>query len=183
MKLLNILLLYGVTMSAAVASPGAHGPNGEHLDAPSTQIRTDASPRVDTFTEAFELVGHLQGNELTILVDRYETNEPVLNGKLEVELNGLKAPATFRADHGDYVVNDAAFLQALSKPGKHPLVFTLAAASDSDLLEGMLDVQAAGRVENHSDFPWAWTGAGLLVALVLIALAAKLRRPKTSTGK
>lgn len=183
MKLLNILLFYGVTMSAAVASPGAHGPNGEHLDVPSAQVRTDTSPRIDTFTEAFELVGHLQGNELAVLIDRYETNEPVLNGKLEVELDGLKAPATFRADHGDYVVNDAAFLQSLSKPGKHALVFTLAAADDSDLLEGTLEVRAAGRAEGHSDFPWAWTGAGLLAAFALIALVAKLRRPKTSTGK
>jgi hypothetical protein len=181
MKLLKTLLFYLAAMSAAFA----HGPEGDHAhqDAPAAQAQSGGQPRIDASSEYFELVGQLQGNELAILVDRYETNEPVLNGKLEVELNGLKAPATFRADHGDYVVNDAAFLQALSKPGKHPLVFTLAAASDSDLLEGMLEVQAAGRVENHSDFPWAWTGAGLLVALVLIALAAKLRRPKISTGK
>lgn len=180
MKLLNIFLFYLVTTSAAFA----HGPEGDHAheDTPAVQAQSGAQPRIDTFTESFELVGQLKGNELSVLIDRYETNEPVLNGKLEVELSGLKAPATFRAEHGDYVVNDKAFLQALSRPGKHALVFTLATAEESDLLEGSLEVKAAERVE-HSHFPWKWTGAGLLAALVLIALAAKLRRPTTSTGK
>jgi hypothetical protein len=183
MKLLNIFLLYLVTISIALASPGAHGPNGEHLDAPGAQVRSASSPRIDSSTESFELVGQLQGSELSVLIDRFETNEPVLNGKLEVELNGLKAPAAFRADQGDYVVNDAAFMQVLSKPGKHALVFTLTAADESDLLEGTLEVGGADSVENHTHFPWAWTGTGLLAAILLMGLAFKLRRSRTSTGK
>lgn len=181
MRHLKLFLFYLLTMSAA----WAHGPDGDHAheDTPAVSAQSGAQPRIDTSTETFELVGQLQGNGLSVLIDRFETNEPVLNGKLEVELNGLKAPATFRADQGDYVINDAAFLQALSKPGKHPLVFTLAAADDSDLLEGTLEVRAAARGTGPSHFPWAWTGAGLFAALALIVLAAKLRRSKTSTGK
>lgn len=181
MKLLNIFLFYLVTMSAALA----HGPDGDHAheDSAGAQAQSGALPRIDASTESFELVGQLQGGQLSVLIDRYETNEPVLNGKLEAELNGLKAPAAFRAEQGDYVISDAAFLQALSRPGKHALVFTLAAADESDLLEGTLEVKAAGGVDGHSRFPWAWTGAGLLAVLVLMALAAKRRRSKTLSGK
>lgn len=183
MKLITLFFFYILTMSYALAGPGAHGPNGEHLDTPGGQAHVDATPRIETATESFELVGRLYESELSVLIDRYETNEPVLDGKLEVELNGVKAPATFRGDHGDYSVTDAAFLKALSTPGKHALVFTLAAADESDLLEGTLEVRAADRAVAHSHFPWAWTGAGIVAVLALIALVARLRRAQTSTGK
>lgn len=183
MKRLTFFFLYLLASSATLAGPGAHGPGGEHLDAPAGQMQVDATPRIDTFTESFELVGRLQGGALSILIDRYETNEPVLDGKLEVELNGLKATAAFHADRGNYVVNDPAFLKALTTPGKHALVFTLAAANESDLLEGTLDVLAANHVETHSQFPWGWAGSGLLGAIVLLAAASRFRRAKTLTGK
>lgn len=191
MNILKILLLYIVTASAALASPGAHGPNGEHLDAPGGQVFGDAGPRIETFTEAFELVGHLQEDELSVLVDRYDSNEPVLNGKLEVEFNGLTAPAKFHADHGDYAIDDKKFLQALAKPGKHALVFTLTAGDESDLLEGTLEVKAADNGHGHSQgaelgrifslSTWAMIGA--LLAIVFTAIAIALIRREKTTGK
>ena len=95
-------------------------------------------PRVEAKSELFELVANLKPGELSILVDRYETNEPVLGAQLEVESGSLKAIAAFRADKGDYVVTDAALLKALAAPGEHALVFTLMAGKDSDLLDGTL---------------------------------------------
>lgn len=183
MKRLIFFFLCLLASSATLAGPGAHGPGGEHLDAPARQMQVDATPRIDTFTESFELVGRLQGGELSILIDRYETNEPVLDGKLEVELNGLKATALFQADHGSYVVNDPAFLKALSTPGKHALVFTLTTANESDLLDGALEVLAANQVQAHSHFPWGWAGAGLLGVIVLFAAVSRFRSATTSTGK
>ena len=184
-KFLSISLL---TMSAAFASPGAHGPNGEHLDAPGGgQGIGNAGPRIETFTESFELVGHVQGGELSILIDRYETNEPVLNGKLEVESNGVKAPAKFHADNGDYAVDDPQFLKAIAAPGKHALVFTLNAGNESDLLEGTLEVGVADSTGSHADDHahslTRWTIAGGLLAAVLTVLAIRLRRRKSSIGK
>lgn len=149
MKLLNGLFLCLFTASAAIAGPGAHGPDGEHLDAPTGSAVADAGPRIETFTESFELVGRLQGNELSILVDRYASNEPVLDGKLEVESNGITASAKFHADHGDYAVDDEKLIQALSKPGKHPLVFTLAAGNENDLLEATMEVKASDIDHGH----------------------------------
>ncbi|MBK9361026.1 MAG: hypothetical protein IPM99_07880 [Rubrivivax sp.] len=134
-----------VANAPALAAPGAHGPNGEHLDGPTTMRAASALPRVEAKSEAFELVAELRANELAIVVDRYESNEPVLGAKLEVESGTLKAVAAFRAEQGDYAVTDAALLKALAAPGEHGLVFTLVAGNDSDLLDGTL-VSAAGRV-------------------------------------
>lgn len=191
MNILKIVLFYLVMTSAALAAPGAHGPNGEHLDAPGGHIHSDAGPRIETFTESFELVGHLQDGELSVLIDRYETNEPVLNGKLEVEFNGMTAAAKFHADHGDYAFDDENFLKTLSKPGKHSLVFTLTAGDESDLLEGALEVMPAddGHGHSHDDEDgdayslkiWAIAGALLAIALTAIVIA-QLRR-NTPTGK
>ncbi len=121
-----------------IAGPGAHGPNGEHLDGPTAMRPASALPRVEAKSEAFELVAELRASELVIVIDRFESNEPVLGAQLEVESGALKAVATFRAEQGDYAVTDAALLKALAAPGEHALVFTLVAGKDSDLLDGTL---------------------------------------------
>lgn len=187
-SILQFLSISFFTVSTAFASPGAHGPNGEHLDAPGAgHVHDDTGPRIETFTESFELVGHVQGDELSILIDRYETNEPVLNGKLEVEANGIKAPAKFHADHGDYAVDDPQFLKVIAAPGKHALVFTLTAGSESDLLRGTLEVKAAdgahGHADDHAHSLTRWGIAGGLLAAVLTVLAIRLLRRQSPTGK
>jgi hypothetical protein len=158
--------------SPALAGPGAHGPNGEHLDAPTTRRAGPALPRLEARTETFELVAELRAAELVIVVDRYETNEPVLGAKLEVESSGVKTVAAFRAEQGDYAAIDAALLKALAAPGEHGLVFTLVAGSDSDLLDGTLVTAAAQGNQGHSHGVddhghhhelerAAWVGAGI----------------------
>ena len=191
-----------VANAPALAAPGAHGPNGEHLDGPTTMRAASALPRVEAKSEAFELVAELRANELAIVVDRYESNEPVLGAKLEVESGTLKAVAAFRAEQGDYAVTDAALLKALAAPGEHGLVFTLVAGSDSDLLDGAL-VSAAGRVataaakddhghahgnndhghgHDHELERAAWIGAGV-AALGLIGGIAWWRQRRRIAGR
>ena len=192
-----LLLLANVS---ALAAPGAHGPNGEHLDAPTTMRAASALPRVEANTEAFELVAQLRASELAIIVDRYESNEPVLGAKLEVESGSLKAVAVFRAEQGDYVVSDAAMLKALAAPGEHGLVFTLVAGPDSDLLDGTLVSATGGAVaatsggdhgHSHGDDDHghdheleraAWIGAGV-AALGLIGGVAWWRQRRREAGK
>lgn len=134
------------TNTPTLAAPGAHGPNGEHLDGPTPMHAASALPRLEANTDAFELVAELRASELAIVVDRYESNEPVLGANLEVESGSLKAVAAFRADQGDYAVTDAAMLKALAAPGEHGLVFTLVSGQDSDLLDGTLVSTASGGV-------------------------------------
>ena len=141
------LVLSTVLLAAqapAFAGPGAHGPNGEHLDGPTAVRAASALPRIEASSETFELVAELRTGELAILVDRYASNEPVLGARLEVESGSLKAVAAFRAEQGDYAVTDAAMLKALAAPGEHGLVFTLVAGKDSDLLDGTLVTAGGG---------------------------------------
>lgn len=128
-----------LTLSAtALAAPGAHGPNGEHLDAPTAAVMASTFPRLEAKSDMFELVATLQAGELSVLIDRFETNEPVLGATLEVESAGVKAKATFHADLGDYAFDDPKLLALLRSPGEHGLVFTLVAGKESDLLDGTL---------------------------------------------
>lgn len=181
--------------TTAWAAPGAHGPNGEHLDAPTSAAMASTLPRLEAKSEVFELVAELRASELVILVDRFETNEPVLGAKLEVESGGLKAVAAFRAEQGDYAVTDAAMLKALAAPGEHGLVFTLVAGADSDLLDGTL-IAAAGRAtaaesdhgHGHDDHGHhheleraAWIGGGI-ASLGLLGGIAWWRQRRRAAG-
>ena len=183
--------------TTATAAPGAHGPNGEHLDAPTTMRAASALPRVEAKSETFELVAELRTGELVIVVDRFESNEPVLGAQLEVESGSLKAVAAFRAEQGDYAVTDAAMLKALAAAGEHGLLFTLVAGKDSDLLDGTLVAAGGGHEHAHDTDDHdhdhghghdhereraAWIGAGV-AALGLIGGIAWWRRRRRAAGK
>jgi hypothetical protein len=136
-------------------------------------------------SEAFELVGQLRDDEFSMLINRFETSEPVLDAKVEIETGALKAPAKFHADMGDYAVDDAAFLKALKAPGAHAVVVTVVAGAESDLLEGTLTSEGAD-AHSHEDghghgMP---TTAWLVLALVALGLViyALSRRPGGRTA-
>lgn len=182
-------LLWHGTVAAA---PGAHGPGGEHLDgAGHGHSAVSDAPRVEAHSELFELVATLAGGELSILVDRFATNEPVLGATVEVELQAgagagastgtLKASAKFHADHGDYAVADEAFLKALSAPGGHALVFTVTAGAEADLLDGVLPVGTAPSDPHDGAHaparPWLWVLGGAAVLLTGGAVRYVRRRP------
>jgi hypothetical protein len=163
--------------SSSFAAPGAHGPNGEHLDAPGSSVTNSVAPRIETKSEAFELVGQLQGGELSILINRFESNEPLLGANVEVESGNHKASAKFHSDHGDYAVADEAFLKVLAKPGQHPLVVTVVAGKEADLLEGTLNVPEQAHDHDHDGFDWrVWAAAGLAGLLALAAAWRLWRR-------
>jgi hypothetical protein len=155
------------------AGPGAHGPNGEHLDTPTTghANATQASLHIEAKSDLFELVATLTGGELSILIDRFATNEPVLQAQVEVESGALKAKAKFHADVGSYVIDDPAMLKQLLTPGEHPLVITVLAGKDSDLLDAVLRVPASSAVHDHG-IHWAWWALGALATLALLGIAA-----------
>ena len=160
------------------AGPGAHGPNGEHLDSPKTDNSMQAGLRIEANSDLFELVATLTGGELFIFIDRFVTNEPLLQAQVEVESGSLKAQAKFRAEIGDYLIDDPALLQKLSTPGEHPLVITVIAGKDSDLLDAVLRVPATLAVDDHH-FHWEWWALGALASLVLLVNAtARLRKQR-----
>lgn len=170
--LLPLLMMAG---TASFAAPGAHGPNGEHLDGPAPVAGSGSTaPRFEAKSETFEMVATLRDDELSMLINRFETNEPVLDAKVEVEAGGLKAQAKFHADLGDYAVDDAAFLKAMKAPGEHAVVITVLAGADNDLLDGTLKTgNAQADAHGHAHDEGAGHGHGLsLTAWLAIALAA-----------
>lgn len=169
--------LYAVLACIAVsasAGPGAHGPNGEHLDANNAgSVQGNSSPRVEAKSESFELVGRVEDGALSILIDKFDTNEPVLGANVEVEAGALKAKAQFRQSQGDYVVTDSAMLKQLAEPKKHALIFTISAGTESDLLEGALfpGSSAAAHDGDHAHgISFGSKVSAAIVALVIVAL-------------
>lgn len=187
-----LALVLGAFVGTAWASPGAHGPNGEHLDTnQANTTATSTTPRLDAKSELFELVGRLGGGEFSILIDRFATNEPVLKADVEVESGQLKAKAKFHEDLGDYAVDDPAMLKLLATPGEHPVVITILAGEETDLLDGVLRVgtdqpQEAAHGHSHGGANeeehahegthWRRWGIGALVALALVGAWAWRRR-------
>lgn len=178
-------LFAAALVAATFAATAYAGGDHDHGDAPPLAAG-DAVPAVTAVSETFELVGRLNASELSILIDRAETNAPVMNAKLSVEVDGLRADAPFHADHGDYAVADAAVLKHLHAAGVKTLTFTLVADEDSDLLTGELDVHDAA----HSAAPeslrdWKTTtlwGAGALLVLVGGGLAVRRMRRVRAGG-
>jgi hypothetical protein len=168
--------LAAVACGIALAAPGAHGPDGEHLDEKHQAVAGNSLPRVEAKSDLFELVAQLRANELTILVDRYDSNEPVLGAKLDVATGALKAVAAFRPESGDYAVTDAALLKALAAGGEHALVFTVIAGNDADLLDATLvsAADAGGHGHDHGHGHGHGHGMGRAAWAAVVALALGL---------
>ena len=197
MKNISLLFIGSLLMTQlAMAAPGAHGPNGEHLDAPGTgSTVADATPRTETFTENFELVARLYSTELSVLVDDYNTNAPVLNATLELEVGDLKGTAVFHEDAGDYAFDDPAVLELLQQPGDHELIFTLTTPTQNDLLLATLTSSGAatehvehghphhdnhehdghGHIEELFHSPYAWLALAMGLG-VLVLMVGRIRR-------
>jgi hypothetical protein len=166
------------------AGPGAHGPSGEHLDTPRNLATGDSliKRQIEAKSDLFELVGTLEDGEFSILIDRFPTNEPVLNARVEIESGNMKAQATFHDDLGDYSVDNPALLRKLHEPGEHPLVITIIAGSDSDLLDAVLQTEVAP-IDQYHHTRWPWWSLMALTILVLLAIAVmRLRKPRQRTS-
>ncbi|HKY01033.1 MAG TPA: hypothetical protein VJM53_00615 [Burkholderiales bacterium] len=164
-----------------LAGPGAHGPDGEHLNAPGVaHTDANASPMMETQSETFELVATLREEELSVLIDRFATNEPVIHAKVEVEIDGIKAAGTFHADHADYAFTDEKLLAKLREPGQHPLVFTIQSGNEADLLSGTLSVGVNAHEYNASPVRWLAIALGivLFVGFIFWLLSKRRQRPQ-----
>ena len=151
----------------------------DHGNTPAA-VTSSAAPRVTSHSDLFELVGMVEGNEMKIYLDRYATNEPVTDAKIEVEVGSIKGIAAAQAD-GSYSFKNDMF----TKPGDLAVSFTILAGKDVDLLAG--DLKIGSLVDAHSQDkaakPWlrwaAYAGSALLLAA--IAFVALRRRKRTAT--
>ncbi|MCV2367861.1 hypothetical protein [Roseateles oligotrophus] len=184
-SLLSVLLGLGTPTALA------HGPDGDHAEPSAGASTLAGGARLEAKSELFELVARLQGDHLSILIDRYASNEPVLKAAVELESGALKAKAKFRAEQGDYAVDDPALLKLLATPGEHALLITIMAGDEADLLEGVLRTAAAGAagLDHDTEYghgkPWLpiwarWLGGAALLLLTLLVWAWR-RKAKQAT--
>ena len=132
---LTVGLLLSVLLAVlpALAAPGAHGPNGEHLAGPVV-TNTQLAPRFETFSEQFELLAELYDDRLVLHLHHYASNQPVADASLELESAGLTAQARYDSEAGNYEITEPALLQLLQQPQQHELVLTVLTAEHADLL-------------------------------------------------
>ncbi len=156
-------------------------PKGGASDAAEITTRSEAQ------TELFELVATSRSGQLTVFLDRFASNEPVTGAKVELESGDWKAIAQEAGD-GSYRVEAPRF----AKPGRYPLLFTVQAGADSDLIETTLQVAEAAELD-ALPHPWGlgvawWVGGAVAALAALVALAAsalwlKRRRAGRSAGR
>ena len=158
------------------------GPGHDHADEPASKAGA-ALPRFAVTSETFELVGVLNGKQLTLYLDRTADNSPVKDARLELDLGGAKVDVKPHAE-GEF---EAVLAQA-PQPGVIPVTATVHAGGETDLLAGELDLHAAAHGESAHVHGWkkyaAWIGAGV-GALVLSLLGARrltLRRRARAGG-
>lgn len=158
-----------ILLALLLARPAVAGPGHDHGDE-APKAAPSALPRFTASSELFELVGMLEGKTLTLYLDRVDSNEPVTNATLELELAGAPLKPRPLAD-GSYRVE----LAAAPPAGVLPLTATVTVGEEADLLAGELDLHAdAPEEQGHGERkPWLlWGGLGLLG---LVGTAAGLR--------
>lgn len=163
-------LLLCLASGVSVADDG-HG----HGEAAPTAGGT-ASPRMAAHSDLFELVGVVDNGQMTVYLDRYATNEPVVGAGIEYESGSNKGVAQPQPD-GTYLIK----FDALAKTGELPFSFTVTAGADTDLLAGELhleDVHAEEPEETRSLVAWLGGAAAVIAAL---ATAIALRRKQSRT--
>lgn len=187
---MNIPCTLGALSAALLlaASPSAVAGDDHDHGAPATRGAAPSVPVITAVSEAFELVGRLHHDELSILIDRADSNEPVLHATLTVEVDGRSIAAPFHADHGDYSLADSALLAKLQQVGSKPLTFTLLAGDESDLLTGELDVHGEEPAVAEHSHAWqayaAWAGAAFagLAILGMIVRRQRATRQQATGG-
>jgi hypothetical protein len=162
-NILVVMVLSLVFITKSIASPGAHGPNGEHLET-RTKVAASTNPKFESFTETFELTGELLENQLVIYLHDFKTNTPIADASIDLELGEMASSAEFSAQLQAYIVTEKILLTQLKQAGLHEIVMTILTEENGDLLVANLEnhqaLESTDAHENaehddhHHDFPW-----------------------------
>jgi cobalt-zinc-cadmium efflux system membrane fusion protein len=125
----------------ALSNPVAHAHEGHDHGAPPTPVSTTIAPRVDASSTMFELIAVHRDDKLTVFIDRFETNEPVLDAVVEVDTPAGTIKAAANTD-GTYTLP----APWAARGGSHDLIFTVTAGTDLDVLTGTLKLPGSEAV-------------------------------------
>ncbi len=115
------------------SAPALRAHEGHDHGAPPTPVTTTIAPRVDASSTMFELIAVYRNNALTLFLDRFVTNEPVLGATIEVDTPKGPVTAEEKPD-GTYTLP----VDWAEPGGSFDLIFTVTAGSDIDVLTGTL---------------------------------------------
>lgn len=175
MKIRNTLLIASLAALATFFTPTAQADEGhDHGKAPAAAGGTTA-PRFTAVSETFELVGILNGKQLTLYLDRFADGGPVKDAKLELDLGGTRIVVEPH-EEGEF---EAMLAQEL-KPGVIPVTATVVAGEETDLLAGELDLHdETASVATRQNHRWQAYGLWVIVAVaggfLIVVLSRRMR--------
>ena len=169
-----ILFFTGLAMSLqpiAVRADAGHDNATPH----ASGVAATTVARVEAQSDLFEIVGVVENGAMTLFLDRFATNDPVTDAKIDLEVGAVKGSAQANPD-GTYSFKHA----ALTQPGQFPVTFTVTAGTDNDLLAGELvladPATAKGGASDNPLRKRGWWGVGALLLVAGIAIAWRSRR-------
>ncbi|PTM39422.1 HlyD family efflux transporter periplasmic adaptor subunit [Bosea sp. 124] len=134
-------LIAPLALASLLSIPAAAHEGHDH-GAPAAAVSAAGTPRLALHSDAYELVGVLRAGRLTLFLDRYAGNEPVLDARIAVTIGaGAEVVATPTPD-GTYVLAS----DQLAGAGPLELVVAITHPGGDDLLIGTLDRPAASAV-------------------------------------
>lgn len=170
-----------LVLAAALALPVWAHEGEDHGGEAAPAPTAETGPRAAAATEEVELVAVLEGKRLVLYLDRFATNEPMVDAQVEVEGSGLKAVAAQIAP-GVYAV-PAEALAGSATPARHALAVSVQAGDIADLLTVTLDLSKPVAGVEHAHFwgewaVWGASGALLLAGAGLVALRRRKKHRK-----
>ncbi|OYY62249.1 MAG: HlyD family secretion protein [Hydrogenophilales bacterium 28-61-11] len=169
-----LALLFSLVPLFAFAGGGDDHSHGPEVSVPVAAPATSGE-RLELNSPDVELLGILSDGKITIFADRYATNEPILNAKIELESNGRTLQLRAMKE-GSYT----AAADWLKQPGAHEVVVSVEANGLQDLLIGTLQVPGL-KPEAHGR-AWLnygkWAAGGIVGVIALLVLFKRMRRRK-----
>ncbi len=139
MKLIHSTVATFMALIFILLSPMAIAGAGHDHGEAAPQTQGAALPRFVAVSEDLEMVGIVNGKQLTIYLDRFKDNSPVNDAQIEIDI----ADNSYKAEKhgvGEYEV----ILKDTLKPGVIAITATIQAGELNDLLAAELDLHADG---------------------------------------
>lgn len=168
-----------MALVSLLGAPPVLADAGHDHGAAAPKAASPGLPRFAATSELFELVGVVNGRQLTLYLDRSAENSPVKGAKLDLEIGAVKVDVKPRAE-GEF---EATLAQPLPG-GVIAVTATVLAGQESDLLAGEFTVQPAANAEAPPARRWreiaGWAAAGLAALAVLAWLARRALGGRTA---
>lgn len=177
MKLIHSTAATFMALTFILLSPSAiAGPGHDHGEA-APQVSGPVLPRFAAVSEALELVGIVNGKQLTLYLDHFADNAPVNDAQIEIDIAGSTYKAEKHAD-GEFKIT----LKDTLKPGVIAITATINAGELTDLLATELDLHEDEHTQSVR-FSWKTIAIGGGVGLmVLMALGVFVRSRRQARG-